>query len=208
MPFDPEQRRNALRAFINIHSLKILPWTHEAGLSEATLRGFLAGRTRTLSDETYVLLAEAASEKIARKVSPGELRGEQPMRVEVPVRHFVGAGDEVHIFEDDDPIDYTEAPIGYAKGSAAIVRGESMRPTFDPGDLLFFKEREDPPPFKDLPPRPVIVQILDGPLLVKKLLPGTRRQRYHLLSVNPLTPVLQDQHVESIARIGWIKPVA
>ncbi len=52
----------------------------------------------------------------------------------------------------------------------------------------------------------VFVQVKNGPLYVKKLLPGSKRGRYHLLSVNPLTPVLQDQPIDSIARIGWIKP--
>lgn len=207
MSFDPDQRRAALNAFIKAHSLKVLPWCTAAGLNEASLRGFLAKRTRSLSDETYVLLADAASEMLARSVTAAELRGELPRTVEVPLRHYVGAGDEVHIIDGDEAIDYVEAPPGYAKGSAAIVRGESMRPTYDPGDLLFFRRRESPPSFKDLPPRPVIVQVKDGRLLVKKLLPGTKRGRYHLLSVNPLTPVQQDQVVESIARIGWIKPV-
>ena len=207
MSFDPEQRRAALNAFIKTHSLKVLPWCTAAGLNEASLRGFLAKRTRSLSDETYVLLADAAAELLGRAVTAAELRGELPRTVEVPLRHYVGAGDEVHIIDGDEAIDYVEAPPGYAKGAAAIVRGESMRPTYDPGDLLFFRRREDPPAFKELPPRPVIVQIKDGRLLVKKLLPGTKRGRYHLLSVNPLTPVLQDQAVESIARIGWIKPV-
>jgi len=207
MSFDPVQRRNALKAFAKVHSLKVFPWTKAAGLSEATLRGFLAARTRTLSDETYVQLAEAASEILGRTISAGELRGEMPRAVEVPLRHYVGAGDEVHIIDTEDAIDYVEAPPGYAKGSAAVVRGESMRPTFDDGDMLFFRKREDPPAFKDMPLRPVIVEVLDGALYVKKMLPGTKRGRFHLLSVNPLTPVLQDQAVESIARIGWIKPV-
>ena len=206
MSFDPEQRRAALNAFIRAHSLKVLPWCTAAGLNEASLRGFLAKRTRSLSDETYVLLADAATELLARAVTAAELRGELPRTVEVPLRHYVGAGDEVHIIDGDEAIDYVEAPPGYAKGSAAVVRGESMRPTYDPGDLLFFRRRESPPAFKDLPLRPVIVQVKDGRLLVKKLLPGTKRGRYHLLSVNPLTPVIQDQVVESIARIGWIKP--
>ena len=206
MSFDPVQRRNALKAFAKIHSLKVFPWTKAAGLSEATLRGFLAGRTRTLSDETYVQLAEAAAERLGRDVSAGELRGEIPRTLSVPVRHFVGAGDEVHIIDGDEPIDYTDGPPGYAMGAAVIVRGESMRPTFDPGDMLFFRIREDPPAFKDLPARAVIVQVKDGPLYVKKLLPGTKRGRYHLLSVNPQMPLLQDQPVESIARIEWIKP--
>lgn len=131
---------------------------------------------------------------------------------QVPVRHYVGAGDEVHPFDDggdDDAIDWEDAPPGFNRrtGSAVIVKGESMRPIFDPGDMLFFKERRNPPTAaKDLPSRPVIVQTASGTLYVKKLLPGTKRGRFHLLSINPLVPPLQDQPVESFAYIEWVKP--
>lgn len=124
----------------------------------------------------------------------------------VPVMHFVGAGDIVHLLDDDGRIGDTAAPPGFEKGAAVIVRGESMMPIFQPGDVLFFKMREDPPK-KDLPLRAVIVQVVDGPLYLKKLLPGTKRGLFHLVSVNPNTKVLLDQQVESIARIGWVKPI-
>lgn len=135
-------------------------------------------------------------------------------RSEVPqtaIRHRVGAGDEVHLFEgesDSEALDYTDAPPGFEreKGSAVQVTGDSMRPIYEEGDLLFFRFRFDPPSLKDLPERPVIVQIKDGPLFVKKLLPGTRKGRYHLLSINPLTRAMQDQDVESFAYIEWVKP--
>lgn len=128
---------------------------------------------------------------------------------ETPVAHYVGAGDEVHIIDGDAPVDYTPSPPGFERdlGAACIVRGVSMRPIYDPGDMLFFRHRRDPPAEpKDLPERAVIVQVKDGPLYVKKLLPGTKKGRFHLLSVNPLTPILQDQPVESFAYIEWVKP--
>lgn len=135
-------------------------------------------------------------------------------QLETPVRHYVGAGDEVHLFDgesDSEAVDYTPAPPGFEreKGAAVTVRGDSMRPYYEPGDMLFFRFRYDfPSSPKDLPQRPVIVQVKDGPLYVKKMLPGTRKGRFHLLSVNPLTPILQDQAVESFAYIEWVKPTA
>lgn len=128
---------------------------------------------------------------------------------QTPIRHYVGAGDEVHLVDGDDTIDSTEAPpgFGWETGAACIVRGESMRPIYDPGDLLFFRHRRDPPTSsKDLPARPVIVQVAGGRLFVKKLLPGSKKGRFHLLSINPLTAPLQDQPVESFAYIEWVKP--
>lgn len=205
MGFDPNQRRAALQAFLDDSKLKVFPWTQHAGLSEATVRGFLADRSRTLSDETYELLAEAASRLLQRPIKAAQLRGEPPTTIEIPLAHYVGAGDEVHLFDGNNFLDYVEAPPGFTKGAACVVKGDSMRPTFDDGDMLFYRQLEAPP--KEPTRRAVIVQVKNGPLYVKKLLPGSRRGRFHLLSINPLTAVLTDQAVESIARIGWVKPV-
>ena len=129
---------------------------------------------------------------------------------ETPIAHYVGAGDEVHLIGEDGAIDYTPSPPGFERdrGAAVIVRGESMRPIFDPGDMLFFRHRRDPPTAaKDLPARPVIVETAGGALYVKKLLPGSKKGRFHLLSINPLTPPMQDQPVRSFAYIEWVKPL-
>ncbi len=199
--FDPEQRRLALRTFIATHSLRVLPWCEAAGLAEATLRGFLAGRTRTLSDETYELLADAASSMLERQIHASDLRAEPLRSADIPVAHYVGAGDEIHIFDGDEPLDYVGAPPGYEKGAAGIVRGVSGAPFFEDGDVIFWRELEAPP--KDPPRRPVVVKVKDGPVFLKKLLPGSRRGRYHLISINPATAPLLDQQIESMARIGW-----
>ena len=207
MPYNADQRRGALKVFMVKNNLQPKDWARTAGLSESALWPFLSGKkTKALGDDTYERLADAASKKLRRPVKAAELRGEPPTVIEIPIQHYVGAGDEVHLVDDNGPLDYTESPPGFEDGAAVIVRGQSMQPTFDAGDMLFFRRREPPPAFKDLPERAVIVQVKDGPLFVKKVLPGTRRGRYHLLSVNPLTPVLQDQLLDSIARIGWIKP--
>ena len=45
-----------------------------------------------------------------------------------------------------------------------------------------------------------------GPLYLKRILPGTKAGLYHLISINPTTPEMLDREIESIARIGWIRP--
>lgn len=156
--------------------------------------------------EIAAVVGVPAGELLGKPVALRAPPAEQP---ETPVQHYVGAGDEVHLIDGDGPVDYTPSPPGFERdhGGACIVRGVSMRPVYDPGDMLFFRHRRDPPAStKDLPERAVIVQVKDGPLYVKKMLPGTRRGRFHLLSINPLTPILQDQPVESFAYIEWVKP--
>ena len=205
MAYNPDQRRRALKLFMAENGLQPKAWARAAEINETALWPFMNSKTNALRDDTYEALATAATKLLKRPVRAATLRGESPVSIEIPLGHYVGAGDEVHLV-GEDVLDYTPAPPGFEKGAAAIVRGDSMRPIYDPGDVLYYLHQEPPPPFKELPQRAVIVQVKDGPLFVKKLLPGTRRGRYHLLSVNPLTPILQDQQIEAIARIGWVKP--
>jgi|GEM_PF-2330337 len=203
-PYNAAARRRVLQAFIDRNKLKVQTWTKASGLSEAGVRAFLAARADSMSDRTYAKLAAGASKLLERRVDASALRGDSPPPIQIPVHHYVGAGDEVYIVDGDDNIDYTEAPPGYEQGGAAIVRGDSGRPMFESGDVLFWREQENPP--KEATRRPVIVYLTDGRLFVKKLLPAPGRNIYHLLSINPTTAVLTDQEVECIARIGWVKP--
>ena len=203
-PYNAAARRRVLQAFIDRNKLKVQTWTKASGLSEAGVRAFLAARADSMSDRTYAKLAAGASKLLERRVDASALRGDSPPPIQIPVHHYVGAGDEVYIVYGDDNIDYTEAPPGYEQGGAAIVRGDSGRPMFESGDVLFWREQENPP--KEATRRPVIVYLTDGRLFVKKLLPAPGKNIYHLLSINPTTPVLTDQEVECIARIGWVKP--
>lgn len=225
---DNERARRALAKFLKVHKKDGVTGraiSERGGLSSSAASQILQGNSRSPKIETLKSLAKGAGDILGRTVTVGEMfdqmdlvpsphreskrRQEEDPR-QTPIRHYVGAGDEVHLFDEgEDAIDWEPAPPGFEreKGAAVIVRGESMRPIFDPGDLLFFRHRRDPPKTtKELPIRPVIVQIVDGPLYVKKLLPGTKKGRFHLLSINPLTPILQDQVVESFAYIEWVKP--
>lgn len=194
-----------LQAFIDRNKLKVQTWTNASGLSEAGLRAFLAGRADSMSDRTYEKLAAGATQLLQQPISAAALRGDKPPVVTVPIFHYVGAGDIIHLVEDSEPIDWTEAPPGYDKAGAGVVQGDSMRPTYEDKDVLFWRHLEAPP--ARMPRRAVVVKVKDGPLYVKKLLAGSKKGRFHLLSVNPLTPPLEDQPVEAIARIGWVKPV-
>jgi transcriptional regulator with XRE-family HTH domain len=72
--YDPEQRRAAIRQFMEAHKLKVLPWCRSAELAESTLRNFLNGDSASLSDRSYDALARAAHTTVA------ELKGEQPAK--------------------------------------------------------------------------------------------------------------------------------
>lgn len=78
MAFDAEQRRTALRDFLSQNKgvLNVNKWERKADLGEGTLRRFLKGDTQSLTDNTYVQLAEAASDLTKRIISINELQGE------------------------------------------------------------------------------------------------------------------------------------
>ena len=204
-PYNADARRRVLQAFIDRNKLKVQTWAKASGMTESVVRHFLSGESESMSDRTYARLAAGASKLLERPVDASALRGDKPPTVQIPVFHYVGAGDEIHIIEGNEPIDHTEAPPGYEEGGAGKVTGDSMRPLYEDGDILFWRHLEKPP--RATPRRAVIVKVEDGPLFVKRLLPGTGKGLFHLVSVNPSTPVLEDRRVESIARIGWVKPI-
>ena len=188
--FAPEQRRRALNQFMETHKLKTFPWCQAAGLSEGTVRNFLKGDSDSLSDRTYEKLAQAATD-IGFKASAGELRGEITRDVEIPVRSYIGAGDEIIPFGDDEPIEWVTAPPGMQDAEATEVRGRSMIPLYHAGDRLFHRQIEaDPSRFLD---EVVAVQVRNGKRYVKLLQRGNRRGRFTLASINPAFPPLEDQ---------------
>jgi hypothetical protein len=203
MSFDPKRRRAALAKFLKGAELHILPLAKTAGLGEATVRGFLAGRTRTLSDETYERLADAASRMLRRRVLAGELRGEKPAGRPVTVGHCIKPGDHIVALDDGDPALVIIAPPGCEEGHAAVVQGDHESPAYENGDVVFWStEEEKPSPSRRL----VVARLKTGERLLKKILPGTMAGLFHLISVNPATPPLVDQEVEAISRVVWHKP--
>lgn len=196
-PDTSERRRRALQAYINAHHLVRSTWAREAGVSETSLRWFLSGKTRSLNEETYRKLAAN------RKVPIGVLRGEESGIPEVPVRSYVGAGAEVVPFDEDDPIDIVEAPPGMEESEAMVVRGDSGRPMFADGDVLF-----PAPPSTEIARHigsVVVLQLRDGRRTLKRLLRGSKKDRWRLISVNPDVPPLEDQIVSWVAPIPWVK---
>lgn len=205
-PYNAAARRRVLQAFIDHHKFKVQTWTKASGLSESVVRHFLDGATQSMSDRTYAKLAAGASILLGRHIPAAVLRGDPTPQIEVAIHHYIGAGDEIHPVEGSNfGIDFTVAPPDCEDGGAGIVKGDSMRPLYEDGDVLFWRLLEPAP--KIAPRRAVVVKVENGPLYVKKLLSAPRKGRFHLVSVNPITPVLEDQPIEAFARICWIKPI-
>lgn len=196
---ESEKRRRALKAYIDANGIKILPWATAAGVSEAAVRLFIKGRTESLNETTYRKLATAA------EVTVAELLGEYTPPVELPLWGYAGAGEKVHTFEGGDhpALETVDAPPGMKNGAAVIVRGDSMLPRMRNGDVLFFEMQESPP--QTLLSEECVVRLADGTMLVKSLARGTKRNRFHLVSINPKVAVMKDQAVAWASPIQWIR---
>ena len=85
----------------------------------------------------------------------------------------------------------------------AIVEGMAGKPLFCAGDVLFIgREIRELETFIG---KEAVVQIKDGPRLVRRVLHGTRRGRYHLLGISDATPPLEDQAIAAAAHIEWVR---
>lgn len=95
------------------------------------------------------------------------------------------------------------APGGTGKASALEVKGGSMPGLAEDGALLYFEEQVTKPG-KDMQNRVVIVETMDGRVLVKRLLRGSEKGRFDLESI--LGPTLEDVEIRWAAHITAIIP--
>lgn len=101
---------------------------------------------------------------------------------------------------------YDYAPIppgGTSRANALEVRGGSMPGVADEGSLLYFEEQVTKPS-KDMLNRVVIVETMDGRVLVKRLLRGSEKGLFDLESV--VGPTLEDVQIKWAAHITAIVP--
>lgn len=117
----------------------------------------------------------------------------------IPLVGIVGAGAEIFPM---DALGYVEAPPGVAGPTtvAVVVRGDSMRPAYRDGDLIYYDDHLPP---DALVGREVVVELEDGRCLVKELFAGSAPDLWTLISHNaaPIT----DVRIRWAARIKWVQ---
>ena len=130
----------------------------------------------------------------------------QPRPILVPVIGRVGADTEGRVLfaTGQDAGDLAPLPPGGShKAVALLVVGHSMRGVADEGGLIYFEDQRTPPT-PDMYGHVVVVETLEGEVLVKRLLRGSRGGRYDLESV--VGPVRQDAKIRWAAHITAIIP--
>lgn len=205
--YDAEQRRETIRRFMDENELTMQGWCKASGLTESALRHFLAGRAQSMKDDTYEALAGGANKLLkAEWVTAALLRGATPRSGMVAIAGRVGAGQEIHSFDDSIKgagIGETERPEG-ADGSivAVEVGGSSMMPVYRDGDILFYARDEMEDWLRHVGDE-CVVKLTDGRYFVKILRRGHKRGHATLSSYN--ADDIEDVKVEWAAPIRWIR---
>jgi transcriptional regulator with XRE-family HTH domain len=125
----------------------------------------------------------------------------------IPVVGYVGAGASVYPVDDEHEANgfgtIERPPFITGEAIAVEVRGDSLVPVAEDGwKLIYTGEQsvmED-----DVLNKLCVVALVDGRVLVKRLVRGSKPQRYHLLSTN--APMIEDAEVLWAARVRAIIP--
>ncbi len=147
-------RRNALKAFFAGLSVSQSAFCKSAGVSEAAVRAFLKGETRSLNSATYEKLAREGGVSVAAllgapsdepfRPTPLATNARQP--TEIPILGLARGGPDQDVFSAA-PIDFDPMPPYLARVPGAyglLVVGESMTPRYSPGTTLYIHPHAPP----------------------------------------------------------------
>lgn len=125
-------------------------------------------------------------------------------RTMVPVMGYVGAGAAAHYYSDSQGhLDEVQMPPGGNENTTALeVRGDSLGTFFNQWIVYYDDVRN--PVTSDLIGRLVVCETVDGRVLVKKLMRGTLRGHFHLLSQTE-SPI-EDVELVWAARVKHMAP--
>jgi transcriptional regulator with XRE-family HTH domain len=125
----------------------------------------------------------------------------------IPVVGYVGAGASVFPIDDENEatgFDTIERPPFITGDAIAVeVRGDSLIPVAEDGWKLIYTGTPELLE-EDVLNRLCVVALADGRVLVKRIVRGSRPQRYHLLSTN--APMIEDAEVLWASRVRAIIP--
>lgn len=200
-----EQRiiRNWLESILEDTGMTATALARKAGLTPSTLTKFLNSPVKhTLSVPTITAVANAVGKKV-----PFLLDGNTTGTDTVPVVGYVGGGGAVYPI-DDHPKGFglTEVeapPSGELDLVAVIVDGNSMYPLYHDGDILYYRRDFIGINEAQCLNRPCVVQIHEGPTLVKIVQRGTRAKHYNLISLTE--PPRENQRLDWAVKVLWVR---
>lgn len=124
---------------------------------------------------------------------------------DIPIVGYIGAGATVFPIDDHekgDGFDTIPTPPGVLSGVALIVRGDSMWPKYEDGEIIVCEKSQIG--LESLIGRTCYVQLSDGRALLKIITRGSAPGYWTLNSHN--APPIEDVVIERAYPIAWTKP--
>lgn len=188
------------------HSLKLnqTQFGERVGVSQGQVSKWEKGED-TPRHEFQVKIARLAKTSLADLT--GQRAANEHSAVQVSVVGYVGGGAEVVVLNnelDGGELDTeTLPPVVDGKLIAVEVRGESMYPAAEDGWRLVYSERRDSVE-PDILNRLCVVGLADDRAYVKKVVRGSEKNRYHLMSTN--APLIENAEIAWVAKVLAIIP--
>ena len=121
----------------------------------------------------------------------------------VPLVGIVGAGAEIFAIDDHmkgGGLEEVERPQGASSSTVAVrVRGDSMKPAYKDGDLLYY-DRQANGDLDHLIGNDCVVKLSDGRTLVKELRRNSGGYWLHSYNADPM----MDVEIDWAAKIKWV----
>lgn len=185
---DIETVRAALREIMTAKGIKPTTLSLMVGRSKSLVKD-LFERTNDISVSTLSKLAGALDVSVADLIAAPR----------VPVVGYIGAGGTV-IFEDQGNDETVVRPPNVStKLVALVVRGDSMLPKYQDGDIIYINRAHDGV-LPEYMGRDCAVRLSTGETYIKQIIFGNEEGRFTLLSLN--APPMEN------VEIVWATPVA
>lgn len=122
----------------------------------------------------------------------------------VPLLGFVGAGAEMFSFDvhaGDEHLDEVKRPEGASDTTVAVqVRGDSMKPVYKDGDLIYY-DRQENGGLEHLNGHDCVVRLADGRTFVKELRFTNGQYWLHSHNADPMLGV----QITWAAKVQWVR---
>lgn len=116
---------------------------------------------------------------------------------------YVGAGAEIFSIDDHAKgggLDEVERPLGASRSTVAVrVRGDSMRPAYKDGDLLYYDQQANGD-LSHLIGADCVVRLTDGRMFVKELRRNGNGYWLHSHNADPMLDVV----IDWAAKVKWV----
>lgn len=149
-----------------------------SGVKAQTIQAIEIGKTRKPSN--IVAISDALGVR-AEYLMGAKGNGQRQM---TPIIGVVQAGTYSIDYSvgEGTPLGEVERPAMATHSTVALeVRGDSMGGRVEDGDIIFYDERREPVT-PDLYGKLCVIGATDGRVMLKRLKPGSRPGRYHLIS--------------------------